>query len=306
MDDYAVYLAEEANSSIAALHQFRLLYLPKQDAYHFFFEGEEDSLYFMPEARRLIGGRCAHIYDCGGKKNVIEVRNAIKSEEYDISFCLFFVDRDFDDYLECQVEIDNYTYITDHYSIENNISCIESARIIMDDIVRISRADPDFAHIEARIEAGFDAFYRVVRPLMAWILAAKRTGCSPNLRNTFGLKGVVRLEAGLPSLSKAGFRTFKKSVVVNGQVPPISLILRFMRQLDITTPKSWVRGKYDVWFFQAALLSVFEETNLRRKAAGGRRIKIPNSLKEGRVFEMLGGRVSPPASLRAFLQSRLH
>lgn len=305
MDDYAAYLAEEARSDIVALHQFRILYDPNQASYHFFFEGEEDGLFFMPEARRYILNKDAHIYDCGGKRNVVQVRDAIKADGYNVGSCLFFVDRDYDDFLSTQVTLDDYTYITDNYSIENDISSIEAARILMADVLRISRADPDFARIETSLTGAYRAFHIEVRTLIGWILAAKEERCSPNLRNTTGLKNIVTLSGVQPTLTKKGFAEFKKKVVVNGKLPSISAILRWRRRLDLRTAKLWVRGKYDVWFFHSVLLAALEEANLRRKATGGRLISIPTSLREGRIFEVLGGRVPVPISLQTFYEKRL-
>jgi hypothetical protein len=306
LEDYAAYLLEEANSDIAALHQFKILYNNEQDAYHFFFEGEEDSLFYMPEARRRIGNKETFIYDCGGKRNVIEVRDEIKRDGYNVEFCLFFVDRDFDDFLKSQVYIDEYTYITDNYSIENDMANLQAAQILLDDVMRISRADPEYKRIKNVITTAFDSFYNEIRPLMAWILAAKESGCSPNLGNTVGLKGVVSLKGTKPDLTRDGFLEFKKKVVVNGRLPAMSAVLKWRRVLDPALVKRWVRGKYDIWFFQVILVATLEETNLRRKAAGGRRIRIPSSLRDGRLFEVLGGRIPPPASLEAFFETRLH
>lgn len=306
MDDYAVYLAEEAKSDIAALHQFRILYDPNNMSYHFFFEGEEDSLFFMPEARRHTGDRATYIYDCGGKRNVVEVRDTIKSDGYDISCCLFFIDRDYDDLLGTQVDLDEYTYITDNYSIENDIASVQAACILIQDVILISRADPEFDHIQTLLTDAFHMFYQKVRSLMAWIIAAKQSGCSPNLRNTTGLKGIVSLVGVQPEITSAGFAEFKKKVVVNGRLPPLSAVMKWMRLLDPASPKRWVRGKYDIWFLQAALLAAFEEASTKRKATGGRAIRIPSSLREGRIFELLGGRVPAPASLQAFYQRRLN
>lgn len=306
MDDYAEYLAEEARSDVAALHQFKILYDPDRDSFHFFFEGEDDSLFYMPEARRRIGGGNIYLYECGGKKNVIDVRDAIKSDDYDTKNCLFFVDRDFDDLLECQIEVDDSTYITDNYSIENDISDIQSLEIILEDLLRISRASPEFDEIVNFVERAFHYFYIEVRSLMAWILAAKQEGCSPNLRNTFGLKGIVTFSNGKPSLCAAGFVEFKRKVVVNGRLPALSTIIRWNKALDLSTPKAWLRGKYDIWFFQVAVLAALGAANERRALAGRRKIRIPSSIREGRLFEVLGGRVPPPRSLQAFYDDRLH
>ncbi|WP_212377151.1 DUF4435 domain-containing protein [Acetobacter persici] len=305
IDDYAQYLLEEANSSIAALHQFKLLYNPNQEEYHFFFEGEEDGLFYMPEARRYVGDKNYYIYDCGGKKNVIEVRDSAKEELYDINKCLFFVDRDYDDILGIQVEIDEHTYITDHYSIENDLSNVCGARILMSDIIRISKADPEFSRIENTISTGLLKFYRKILPLSAWIIAAKQEGCAPNLRNTTGLKGIVTLSGLDPKLTKSGFVEFKKRVISNEKRPSISSVLKWARILDINSAKKWVRGKYDIWFFQVLLLSALNEANSRRRSAGGRIIRIPGAVREGRFFEVLGGRMPVPDSLRAFYRRKL-
>jgi hypothetical protein len=305
MEDYAVYLAEEARSDIATLHQFKILYNPKGEEYHFFFEGEEDSLFFMPESRQYINSNQTNIYDCGGKKNVVEVRDSIKSDGYDIDKCLFFIDRDFDDFLGTQATVDTHTYITDGYSIENDISTLEGVKIILMDILRISRADPCFQKIENDLENGFQLFYNEIRPLIAWILAAKNLGCAPNLRNTAGLKNIVTISSAKPKITKTGFSEFKKKVVVNGRLPSMQETLKWRRQLEIKSAKLWVRGKYEIWFFQTALLSSINEANLQRKAVGGRAIRIPSSLRDGNIFEILGGRLSSPLSLKTFLQSKL-
>jgi hypothetical protein len=305
VEDYALYLAEEARSDIAALHQFRILYDSLQSAFHFFFEGEEDSLFYMPEARRIASRSTFNIYDCGGKRNVVSVRESLKSEGYSLEKCLFFVDRDFDDYLNTQVDVDENTYITDNYSIESDIASIDSARILLVDLVRISRADPEFARLESSLTEAFSTFYKVVRPLTAWILAAKESGCAPNLRNIVGLKGVVTLSGMQPAITSAGFALFKRRVINAGRAPAISAVVRWYRCLDMTNCKLWVRGKYDLWFFQVALLASLEVTSSRRRSSGGRAVPVPAGLRDGRIFEILGGRVQPPASLQDFYAAKL-
>jgi len=305
MDDYAAYLAEEAKSDIAAMHQFRILYDPKQSYYHFFFEGEEDSLFYMPDARRRTRKEI-HVYDCGGKKNVMNVRDAIKSDGYILDGCLFFVDRDFDDYLKSQVLVDGNTYITDNYSVENDLTSMEAARVLLADVLRISRADPEFSRIERFIVQGYQAFDMEVRTLIGWILAAKEEKCKPNLRNTNGLKDIVVMVGGKPVITRKGFIEFKKKVVSKGRIPSLATILKWRRALDLSNARQWVRGKYDLWFFHSVVLAALGEANTRRKAAGGRVIPIPASLREGKIFEILGGRVPLPVSLQTFYDLHLH
>ena len=305
MEDYAAYLAEEARSDVAALHQFRILYDEGRIAYHFFVEGEEDGLFYMPAARRHTNAKELYLYDCGGKKSVADVRESIKVDGYDLSKCLFFVDRDFDDILCSQVSIDEHTYITDGYPIENDISSVDCAGLLMSDVIGLSRADPEFKRIELALLNGFETFYHLVRPLTAWILAAKVTGCAPNLRNTTGLKGVVTFQQGAPVINEVGFSEFKRKVLVNGRKPSLASVIACRRPLKVEEAKQWVRGKYHIWFFQTYLISQLAETSARRKAAGGRALRIPSSLREGRIFELMGGRNSPPESLLRFFEKKL-
>lgn len=305
MQDYASYLCEEARSDIAALHQFRILYNPNENSHHFFFEGEEDSLFFMPEARRHIPNVPTHIYDCGGKRNVIQVRDEIKLGGYSLNSCLFFVDRDYDDFLGTQVALDEFTYITDNYSIENDIATLEAAVVMMEDVLRISRADPDFLKIEKMLIEAYRDFHIEARSLVAWILAAKEEKCSPNLRNTVGLKNIVTLVGVKPKITSKGFLEFKKKVIVNNKKPSFKRILNWRRRLDLSQAKLWIRGKYDLWFFHSSLISALDEINTQRKTNGARPISVPAIVKEGKMFEILGGRIPAPKSLQEFYRRRL-
>ncbi len=306
MEDYAVYLAKEACSTSAALHQFRILYDQEHASYHFFFEGEEDSLFYMPEARRNYSDKIINSYNCCGKKQVIEIRDMIKTDGYNLNYCLFFVDRDYDEFLGTQVLLDEYTYITDNYSIENDICSLDAVKILIEDVVHISPADPGYKLILDSISAGTLKFYREIRPLIAWILAAMESGCSPNLQNTSGLKDIVTMSGVEPSLTKAGFSNFKRKVVVNDCVPTISAILKWRRSLNCVSFKLWVRGKYVAWYFRSAIISAIEDVNSRRVQAGGvRRYLIPTHLREGRLIELLSGRIPAPVSLQNFYHARL-
>jgi hypothetical protein len=306
VDDYAKYLLEEARSPIAALHHFRILYDPDIDGFHFFFEGEEDSLFYMPEARRRLGIKQTYVYDCGGKKNVIEVRDSIEAGDYDLAKCLFFVDRDYDDLLGCQVVLDKNTYMTDSYSIENEIPNEQVTSIIISDLLRISQADPEFNRIKNMLSDTMANFYRKILPLSAWIIAAKMENCGPNLGNTIGLKGIVTLAAVEPVIIRVGFDKFKNKVVVNGKSPANKNVIKWARILVSKQAKKWVRGKYDVWFYRVALLAALEVTNADRKSSGRGPVRVPQSIREGRFFEALGGRVPVPTSLSEFYSRKLH
>ena len=56
---------------------------------------------------------------CNGKQNVIDNYNDLDWQFYDKKRILFFIDKDFDDYIEIETLNDENVFITDYYSIEN-------------------------------------------------------------------------------------------------------------------------------------------------------------------------------------------
>ncbi|EIY6169560.1 DUF4435 domain-containing protein [Klebsiella pneumoniae] len=89
-----------------------------------FFEGE-DAKYYTVRINNILNTQQITSVNCGGKKNVIGVRKLIRDHrDYSDAFCMFFVDRDFDD----NSELSNWqdTYVTPCYSVENFYLNIES------------------------------------------------------------------------------------------------------------------------------------------------------------------------------------
>ncbi|MBL7532612.1 DUF4435 domain-containing protein [Escherichia coli] len=89
-----------------------------------FFEGE-DAKYYTVRINNILNAQQVTSVNCGGKKNVIGVRKLIRAHrDYSDAFCMFFVDRDFDD----NSELSNWhdTYVTPCYSVENFYLNIES------------------------------------------------------------------------------------------------------------------------------------------------------------------------------------
>ena len=89
----------------------------KKMNYFLFFEGKDDGKYYGIRFVDISGRDECVSYSCDGKKNVIDIYWKIKKDTVGDKnkSLLFFVDRDFDKYLELPDDI----YVTDGYSIEN-------------------------------------------------------------------------------------------------------------------------------------------------------------------------------------------
>lgn len=301
MEDYSDYLAAEAVSENAAVHEFITSYQDENEI-HVFLEGEEDFLYYLPEVKRMAGSRKVFSYNCGGKWNVVDARDFIEGA-YDV-VALFFVDRDFDDLLNRQARHSDSLYITDSYSIENVVSSDEAAEVLLTAILALP--DKDAQRLKNRIlEIQSQVKFRMYA-LAAWILAAKDASCSPNLNNTNSMGPLLSASSdGHLLFCRKCFADFKRKVDSGKGVPSLKLQVRWYRVIRFLEFSSICRGKYHAWIFSKSAQYAIREENAKRKIAKKPKIREPESLAGARVVELLAGRVPYPASLTDFLKSRL-
>jgi hypothetical protein len=84
-------------------------------------------------------------------------------EERGLDKCLFFVDRDFDDFLNKQPAPHPRTYITDEYSIENCLVCRQSLEVVLMDLAKLSKADPPYKEILSSWDSEYKSSSSAVR-----------------------------------------------------------------------------------------------------------------------------------------------
>lgn len=304
IDDYAQYLSEQGRSPIAIAHSFQMAWNPEEQILSVFFEGYEDPIYLVPELRRKFPKFDIDVYVCNGKKSVRDTRDIIAANEAEgYKNCLFFVDRDFDDLLGCQIEACNRMYITDNYSIENDIVGRELLEIILTDHLGLRRQDPLRHEILGTYSRLENEFIGKTRLIVAWIITSKSEGLKPNLSNLNGLQDVVRISADGVARCQGAFDTLKRRCIGPNQTPGCGGLRRWYREIcEIECADAWMRGKFKSWFFRKAVNRILEDASAARVAAGGAKLRIPNSLREGKLFELAAGSISPADTLAAFLQ----
>lgn len=305
ISDYASFLSDQSKTDIVALHTFMMLYQHNDGAVHAFFEGDEDKPYYLPAIRQRAGQRQIHPYYCGGKINVISARELIKTRYKAVDGCMFFIDRDYDSYIGNQPEIDEYTYITDGYSIESDLVSNISTEVLLTDIVGISQADAHFRPILEAVDRAISQFAMLMKPFSALCLAAKSAGCKPNFNNV-RLDHVFELDASGNIRKKPGAcREFVLKITSNGKSVPFIFIVNWRRVICKQEYKFWIRGKYLLWIFQKSLLFSLSYYSALRRTMGLRAFRVPSALRENGLFDLLGGRLPKPKTLDEFLDRRL-
>jgi len=302
--DYVEFLAEQTRSTASVLHQFILLFNPNDDSIHIFFEGAEDFLYYPAFLRATIDFDSAHMHNCRGKPVVRQLKDFISRNGYPSNRCLYFVDRDFDDYLDCQMVADESTYITDGYSIENDIATVDAAKILLTDVVGLGRGSDEFNLVISSLNQSVGEFNQAIRPIMAWCIAVRAKGGKVNLNNA-KLSGVFNISRnGKVKRKTNGFAGFIRSTKSGNIAPTTAELKTALRRISTDDPRKWVRGKYALWHFELALAKALEIINEARSQANEQEISIPSALRAHQMFELMGGRIPPPSSLLRFLDNR--
>lgn len=302
IQDYAEYLASEAETENAAVHEFIASY-QNGDEVHVFMEGEEDIAFYLPEIRRLAGKKRIFSYNCGGKWNVVDARDFIESS-YDV-LALFFVDKDYDDLLGRQAAVSSALYITDVYSIENWLSSEQAMDIVFEDILAIPAREASAIKRRA-LDTQKQVMSRMYL-LAAWILAAKDAACNPNLNNTNSMNSLLSVSSSREiRFEKNSFAEFKRRVDSGGGSPSIGLQIKWYRRIKKCNFEAICRGKYHAWIFCKSIRLAIEEENVRRKAAKRRQIRTPEALMGARVVDLLAGRMPYAPSVVAFLSGKLN
>jgi hypothetical protein len=303
IEDYAEYLIEQGRSAAAATHEFRLLYSPEGVAVHVFLENDDDVLYYLPEVRKKVVHCEVFPYRCGGRPGVLEAREFINQVDYSDAVCLFLIDRDYNDLFGCSIDEDDRTYITDGHSIENNLVCEAAIEVIVVDLGGLSKADSRFTKIIEKFRISHQHFMDKIEPLLAWSFAYWAQGGKPNFNNV-KLQKVISVGAdGLVAKMEDGFAIYRKAIA--GETARVSNqeVRRWLRILRELPSKRRVRGKFELWFFASFLLAAL--TEIKRTTSKKSKFCVPTALREGKLFEVLGGRIPMPDTFYVFLNRAL-
>ncbi len=290
----------------AVLHEFWTQYDPRQNRVHAFFEGHDDIAFFIPFIQRHLpaGARLYH-YRCEGKPRVFEAFASIVQRDPNIRHVLFFVDKDIDDILGTPYPTDPRIFVTDVYSIENYLVTTDVLRNLYRDSVRLTGVAFPIDVIAERFQHQLDRFYRSMTPVMAWIVATRRSGQKPNLNNIV-LSDLCRITDDCEVISTAGSRVaaLQRSTGVAQQRGTFRQVAQVAKSLARIPAKRIIRGKFEAWFFVAFWKKTIAQLqNLAKESGGKADVKL--TPEQGTFVVALTRYAEIPKALELFLRAHL-
>ena len=288
--------AREAPSS--AWLQFTLAYKADRPAYYLFIEGRLDITFYSSAMRSVFGAEYEfETFNCGGKPGVIQVREKVRQRPHHSRLrCLFFVDKDLSDFLGEPDFTDPNSFSTDTYSIENYFVNEEALGIIWNEIWGLAYQDTRWEHAKKGFLAALRRFHREITPMMAWIVLARRAGQNLYLDN-IRLQRLIRMSDDLTPRQKSQSMKEVQSSSRCTFSPPLLSLLHQARELKRHDPKSFVRGKFELWFFSKFITALQEEIQQSTRKPSGAIHPTSNGLAIA-----LCGKLSIPRKLREFLE----
>jgi hypothetical protein len=269
-DDFAEFLAQEARSAVAAIHQF--LENPYQlEGYHLFVEGDDDGAFYSSHVLSNTG-EIAHHYVCGGKAQVIQAYESLQVPPG--SKVAFLVDRDHQDFINDRV-VPEQVYVTDFYSYESYFVDERFVSRFVSDKLGLPQGNPLHASVVAGFVRSERSFATIIRPLTALILAVRSAGGKLNLNNLALDKALSLDDKGIFSVRRDYRRTACATIVVDSAGVTRADVIRWRRQLSMASRLNWVRGKYYIWCVFRYLKRIAEGLSRARRELGLKKGKIP-------------------------------
>ena len=299
-DDLGLLQKMKSSLGSAAELKLSLLNIRAQlpDVKIFVFEGEDDRSVYFNWMKALDRSIVYEPYTCKGKAALLKLRAAVDRDLHELaSDVYFFIDRDFDD-LKGE-ELGRSTYMTDGYSIENDLVSCE----VVDEILKVElncQGRPDIrAQLAKMFSNAYCTFLQCSADVNFVIFCMRRLGVENDGALPSSLGRLIEI-----SLDGAELRAGACSSMV---VTPLRLITdqeatALRAEFQSLDPAMRYRGKFALAFLMRWLELVAKQRRGGYSAMfDGMDMEAKTRVDRVNVFS-LAARATPPQSLARFVK----
>jgi hypothetical protein len=294
--------ANAVDSVTTAYHEFLTHYQKKQSVYAFV-EGKTDiPLYETFIERLLPSSTKVHIIKVGNKAKVLQLLNDERLRKYPNTQVCFFVDRDLSELTGEGLAFADNLYVTDGYSIENDMVNAETFVKILRHFADLSLTEASQTQVKELFSTAFEEFCNQMIPLMAWIACTRVAQKNVNLDNIKlnSLFDFSRRKLQSKRLFDARFFADLENQHQAGMVDVSTRKLFEEKLLANQNYRRFTRGKYVVWF----LIRLYEYIVKNLSEAFDNPPKLGKQRvapSEQNLYLLVAGRVPMPASFTEFI-----
>lgn len=296
------------NAGGALYHEFLLRFRKESKTVYGIVEGKDDPLFYRGLVeQKLLAGWEIDFLIAGNRDKVLRAESEFDWNRFDKGRICFFVDRDLSSFAEIlEVPFDNL-YITDGYSIENELANFGAVKRVITELLNVTEISPgELLLMRRSFDDNLKAFSEIMTPIMAQILIWKRAKARTSLDN-ISPKDIFEFQNGVLK-TKAGFESVADRLKYVGQkvqLPP-SPAAEVAIVVDEFLAKEgalrFVRGKYVAWFVVEQCLH-FHVTirNYCKSYTASPKVRV--TLGQANAMALVATRIRCPASLDIFVKS---
>lgn len=268
-----------------------------------FFEGDDDQSFYMPELRRRWNEENIHQYVCNGKNTVKEVSKKVHKVIDNKNRALFFLDKDLDDILKIRTPKSKNFFITNYYSIENYFPTLKMFKIIWTDIFQLNSNDARLNNFADAFKICKNNFNKLMTPIMGWIAHYREDGKDVFLKEVSMDKVFSFNSNYIISYEKDYLKYLTEKTKIGSDTATSKQLKKMNARLRKKTPKKYIRGKFELWFFVKFVNTVLGVVS--KKTAGHKRAKQGLHINLHNAIMLLSAKIQYPKSLGEFLDYNL-
>lgn len=299
---------EAMDNAEIALHNFLLSYEGGESIVYGLVEGKDDPHFYTNIVNLYLPEKWqAKLIPAGCRDNVIALLRIFDWDRFDKNRICFFVDRDLSNFLDEEFDSSVNLYVTDGYSIENDLYKKENFYRVMKEIYDIEvQDDMQRAKIDYLIDSNFNLFKDAMSHVMAQIIFWQRNSLRAPL-NSIEINKFFLVEEGALSIKEEYNDVEKRLQFCSASVNLNDIDYSIIQEIEIEFSQNngkdrFIRGKYILWLFVETLLSICKNfKNIVPEYTGKVKEKISIGFKNALL--VFGTRVRYPDSLREFLQN---
>jgi hypothetical protein len=289
---------------------------------HIFVEALDDFEFYRKSIEFIYVDYLIKYYPKNGKKYVLSSYDILDWDIYNKSRILFFVDKDYENFLGKSSKKDRNVFVTKYYSIENYLSSTNVFKYTLEEIFKI-KSDVIVDELVLKFEECFKKFEEHLIVLTSIILIFRKNNDHMVLENLkmddfFAIKElnlydikyrrpdvcIKTRQSNLPNFEKSLLKELKKMEYIKKTGADVTkikykMILQNIGELrELEDSKNYIRGKFHLWFFAKCHTNIHSMANQINARISAINMNLPESekhlkintsisLNESNIFDIL-------------------
>ncbi len=275
-----------------------------------FCEGMADlSFYKGVTESRVSNNWEIQFWEVGGQRHVLELHKKLRQKKYNNKQVVFFIDRDLTEFVGAKLPKEENVYITDNYSIENDMVNRNTCERVLTEVLGFNRLSPgEIEAIQILFDEALSKFFDQMIPIMSWIIHWQKKKYRSQLSH-IQMNDLFEIESGV--LSSIAKPTGHKNVIdyihkkccvdvdtnYNSKVSEAEFC-------NDNKHKKFTRGKFVLWFLVEFCLSVHKDyPQILDREPIKPTPKNSVNLSQSTAVTLISSRFRAPDSLKKFLRN---